>query len=320
MPARCWIAPGDADRQVELRRHRLAGLAHLELVRVPAGVGGGARRADRRAQRVGQLLDQREVLRRSPRRGRRRPRSTPRSARGARRASATTRSVTCAVLAASLTSTLNGSTSAAPAAGSGAIEFGRTAMIGAPVRDLGLDDDRAAEDRLLGDQALARGRPTSVSSPEPVLIASRPAISRPSAVLGTRTAAGDGCRDQRGQQLGLGRHHVVVELGAVGDIDLGRAELGEPLPAAVDAGPAHTAAGSPSLRASVSSSAVTFLTVSPACSTRTRISAMSGSPSSASFVGQMNFCAARNSAAFTPPSPSSVHDRARPAGAAAWRS
>ena len=38
---------GDADRDVELRRDRLAGLADLDLVRVPAGVGGGAGRADR---------------------------------------------------------------------------------------------------------------------------------------------------------------------------------------------------------------------------------------------------------------------------------
>src|SRR5450756_68414 len=37
---------GDADRDVQLRRDGLAGLADLELVRVPAGVGHRAGRAD----------------------------------------------------------------------------------------------------------------------------------------------------------------------------------------------------------------------------------------------------------------------------------
>src|SRR4051812_23237756 len=39
---------GDARRDVELRRHRLAGLPDLVLVRVPAGVGRGTRRTDGR--------------------------------------------------------------------------------------------------------------------------------------------------------------------------------------------------------------------------------------------------------------------------------
>src|SRR3954451_834092 len=54
---------GDAHRDVQLRRHRLAGLADLERVRVEAGVHRGARGTDRAAERVGQRLDDREVLR-----------------------------------------------------------------------------------------------------------------------------------------------------------------------------------------------------------------------------------------------------------------
>src|SRR5690242_1482479 len=40
----------DAQRDVELRRDGLTGLAHLELARVVAGVDGGARRTDGRPQ------------------------------------------------------------------------------------------------------------------------------------------------------------------------------------------------------------------------------------------------------------------------------
>src|SRR5205807_1149589 len=48
---------------VELRRHRLAGLADLELVRVVAGVDGGAGGADGGTERVGEGLDDGEALR-----------------------------------------------------------------------------------------------------------------------------------------------------------------------------------------------------------------------------------------------------------------
>src|SRR6202049_4761210 len=53
---------GDAQRDVQLRRHGLAGLAHLELARVVAGVDRGTRRADGGAKRVGQFLDHAEVF------------------------------------------------------------------------------------------------------------------------------------------------------------------------------------------------------------------------------------------------------------------
>src|SRR5271170_8045588 len=52
---------GDAQRDVQLRRHGLAGLADLELTGVVAGIHRGARRAYRRAERVSQRLDHAEV-------------------------------------------------------------------------------------------------------------------------------------------------------------------------------------------------------------------------------------------------------------------
>ena len=55
----------DAERDVELRRDGLAGLADLRRVRVPAGVDDRARRADRAAERLRELLRKREVLRRA---------------------------------------------------------------------------------------------------------------------------------------------------------------------------------------------------------------------------------------------------------------
>ena len=54
--------PGDAVGDVQLRGDGLAGLADLELVGVPAGVGGGTRGADSGTERVGQRLDDAEAL------------------------------------------------------------------------------------------------------------------------------------------------------------------------------------------------------------------------------------------------------------------
>ena len=53
---------GDAERDVELRRDRLARLADLGRVRVPARVDDGSRRGDRAAERRGELLGQLEAL------------------------------------------------------------------------------------------------------------------------------------------------------------------------------------------------------------------------------------------------------------------
>ena len=53
----------DAVGYVQLRRDRLAGLADLELVGVPASIRGRTRGADGRAQTVGQRLDHAEAFR-----------------------------------------------------------------------------------------------------------------------------------------------------------------------------------------------------------------------------------------------------------------
>src|SRR4051795_5491499 len=54
--------PGDAGRQVELGRDRLAGLPDLGRVGVPAGVDHRARRGDRAAERARELLELLEAL------------------------------------------------------------------------------------------------------------------------------------------------------------------------------------------------------------------------------------------------------------------
>src|SRR5215470_12287724 len=170
--------PGDAHRHVQLRRDGLPGLADLELVRVPARVGGRAGRPDGGAQRVGQLLDQREVLRVAH----------PAAAGDHDRRLGELRPLA----ATSLTATVTFSSCAAPGdgAGSGAIAFGRTATIGIPARTR--DCTMMAPPKIDCSATSPSSRPTaSVSTPDPVLTASRPAISRPSAVLATSTAAGD---------------------------------------------------------------------------------------------------------------------------------
>src|SRR3954464_2209681 len=53
---------GDAQCDIQLRRHGLTGLAHLELARVVAGIDRGTRRADGGTERIGQFLDHAEVL------------------------------------------------------------------------------------------------------------------------------------------------------------------------------------------------------------------------------------------------------------------
>src|SRR5439155_23281468 len=53
---------GDPDRDVQIRRDGLAGLADLLLVRAPSGVGHGAGRAERGTEGGGELLDELPVL------------------------------------------------------------------------------------------------------------------------------------------------------------------------------------------------------------------------------------------------------------------
>ena len=53
---------GDAEREVQLRRDRLAGAADLPLHRQPAGVADRARRRELGAERLGELLRDGDVL------------------------------------------------------------------------------------------------------------------------------------------------------------------------------------------------------------------------------------------------------------------
>src|ERR1022692_540706 len=188
----------------------------------------------------------------------------------------TTRSVMRAPFAASVTSVPAGTISAAPGAGSGVVAFGRTAMIGRPA--VTLEFTTIAPPKI--DCSATRSSPmstASVISPDPVLIASLAAISLPSGVLATSTAAGEPDATRLASSSALGattwwsnsRPSATSPLAAPTSASRSR-------PASAP-GPAHTTAGSPNRRASVSSSQVTFLTVSPECSARTRTSAMNDS-------------------------------------------
>ena len=75
----------DADRDVEVRRHDLARLPHLPVVRRVAGIDRGTARADGGAELVGKAFDQRETVPRSRARVRPRRRSPRRSVRAGRR-------------------------------------------------------------------------------------------------------------------------------------------------------------------------------------------------------------------------------------------
>src|SRR5580698_5867216 len=103
-----------------------------------------------------------------------------------------------------------------------------------PGADLGLDDDRAAEDRLLSDQVIAEVH--CVGDQARTCLHRQPA--RDLAALG---GAGDEHRQRRlvrnkaSQQFRLRRDHVLAQLVAARDVHLGRTELGQPLPAAVGA-------------------------------------------------------------------------------------
>src|SRR5690606_26088303 len=53
---------GDAEGDVQLRRHRDAGLTDLVRIRDVSGVDRGAGSADRSTERIGELLDENELL------------------------------------------------------------------------------------------------------------------------------------------------------------------------------------------------------------------------------------------------------------------
>ena len=101
----------------------------------------------------------------------------------------TTRSTTCAPRSASVKVSDSCSTAPAPACSTGAVELGRTVMMGVPVATV--DCTATAPPKICCSATSSGVTPTaSVSRPLPVFTASRAAISLPSAVLGMRTARG----------------------------------------------------------------------------------------------------------------------------------
>ena len=111
-------------------------------------------------------------------------------------------------------------------AGRGATEFARTVITGTPV--LTLDCTVIEPPKMLCVAVPSAATPiASVSTPLPILNASRAAISLFSAVDDTSTAAGDAWLDGCRQRLCLGRDQVTLEIVALGDVHLGRAVLGQ---------------------------------------------------------------------------------------------
>ena len=107
------------------------------------------------------------------------------------------------------------STAAAPGDGSAVIALGRTAMTGVPA--FTVEWTVIAPPKFGCSATGAPSGPAvtltaSVSTPDPVLTASRPAISLPSVVPATSTAAGDAAATSCGEQLRRRRHRVVREV------------------------------------------------------------------------------------------------------------
>jgi hypothetical protein len=105
--------------------------------------------------------------------------------------SATTRFVTLAPVASPASDT--GEISAAPVFGSGATAFGRIATIGVPrlTREWTMVAPPKMDCSATGPSSPGCRSTASVSTPESILTASRPATSLPWAVPATSTSAGD---------------------------------------------------------------------------------------------------------------------------------
>ena len=271
---------GDAGRDVELRARRSCRSGR------PGAGGGTSRRrwppGRRRRRRRG-----RRPAPRSPRssppsrpRGRRRRRSRPRTAPGRSPFSSTDpvgdpRALGGVGRASTLTSTR----SAAPAAASAATELGRTVMIGVPVVTV---ERTTVEPPNTGCSAVT-GPPSAVDVGGVGDHAGAGLDRQPAGDLLALGAGGEQHRGRRGCRRPAARAPRPSGATRYAD-ELGVRRRRRPWRrrtaardsfAASKPLPTNTAAGSPSRRASVSSSAVTFLTSPSAWSTRTRTSAMS---------------------------------------------
>src|SRR6266702_2595170 len=171
-----------------------------------------------------------------------------------------------------------------------------------PPRDPGVDGRRAAEDRLLGDRAVvAGGEVHRVGEQSGVRLDREP--GRELLAFGRARQQDEGRRlllDELGEQRGRRRDDVVVEGRVGGDIDAGRAELRTALPPFLGPrpGPHHGGLAEPAGQRDQLVGDLLHLAV--------RVLREHKDLSHAAFPPQMNFCAARNSAALTPPSPSSL--------------
>ncbi len=191
--------------------------------------------------------------------------------------SAGARSVTRASFASSDALNATASTCAGPGAGSAETAPGRSATTGVPFRTVACTVTAPPKFWCVptGDPSPAARSVTSARIPDPVLTASRAAVSLDSFVPATSTAAGD---------FSFTSFASSSAAGAVTNPAKSAESTAYTFTAPYSAsrgcapsapGPSHTTLGSPSRRAAVSSSSVTFL-ISPAASrsARTSTSAM----------------------------------------------
>ena len=213
---------GDTQRDVQLRRHGLTGLTHLELTRVVPGVHRGTRGTDSGTQRIGELLDDAELLGAT---------DTTTAGHddaglGELRTVSTDHRLTRGHLGGVLgrRGHLNGNL-LARTGGRRGLDGTRTHGDDRGVAvGLSLDGERATEDRVQGLAALthlddigqqARAQACGQASGHLLALGGR----------GDQDAGGAGGLGQAGQQVDLGGHQVIVDDVGLGDVDLGGAGL-----------------------------------------------------------------------------------------------
>src|SRR6266540_2910145 len=181
--------PGDPDRHVELRRDRLAGLADLVLVRVPAGIDRCPAGADRRPEGVGHASTSAKLA------GSCRPRPpetmiSASATSGLPPCSEATRSITRTSARPGSRVSPRSTTSGLPPDGSGTPKaLGLTVSSGVPLRTR--ERTVVAPPKTLWVATSSASRSTmSASTPQPLRAARRAATSLPDGVAATRIAAG----------------------------------------------------------------------------------------------------------------------------------
>ena len=188
------------------------------------------------------------------------------------------RPVTVALVAASDRVTATSTRAGVAGAASGATELPRTVKIGVPAVTFECTTVEPPNTDCVAVSEASMST-ASVMTPESVRTARRPAASLPSAVEAISTAVGAFSATSCARTSAFGATGCLARASSPATYTV--VAPNSPSVATASSlmpGPTHTALGSPSRRASVSSSLVTFLTDPSDCSTRTRTSPMTALP------------------------------------------